>query len=194
MSVRTSHLHNLTFLVIINDDEQNLCSRMSTSLRRLTRTFSGAFNAAVSRLDRSLDPRQTILRLRAHRWCTRDGVYLFHIANATFWLVLMEVPRFPYKLAIPLLYTVALLVPLTSQFFLPATPVFSWLLTYYSNRFTPAAWRPPISVSLLPTLESVLYGANISPTAPKSTCPVCHPVRPFSEFGSKLPGLARFRR
>lgn len=145
---------------------------MSTSLRRLSRTFAGAFNAAVSRLDKSLDPRQTILRLRAHRWCTRDSIYLFHIANATFWLVLMQAPRFPYKLAIPLLYTVALLVPLTSQFFLPATPVFSWLLTYYSNRFTPATWRPPISVSLLPTLESVLYGANISDILTRFTHPI----------------------
>ena len=146
--------------------------KMSSRLRRLTRTFSSAFKAAVARLDKSLDPRQTILRLKGHKWRIGDSVYIFHIVNATFWLILMQAPAFPYKLAIPLLYAAALLVPLTSQFFLPATPVFSWLLTFYSNRFTPAAWRPSISVSLLPTLESVLYGANISDILTRFTHPV----------------------
>ena len=146
--------------------------RMLSRLRRLAWTFSTALNAAIARLDKSLDPMQSILRLRGHKWFIGDTVYLFHIANATFWLILMQSPRLPYKLAIPLLYAIALLVPLTSQFFLPATPVFSWLLTFYSNRFTPAAWRPSISVSLLPTLESVLYGANISDILTRFTHPV----------------------
>ena len=30
------------------------------------------------------------------------------------------------------------------------------------NRFIPAAWRPPIWVKVLPTLENILYGANLS--------------------------------
>ena len=145
---------------------------MSSSLRRLTRTFSCAFTAAVARLDKSLDPRQSLQRLRAYRWTFSDSIYLFHVANATFWLTLMQVPRFPYKLAIPILYLLALLVPLTGQFFLHATPVFSWLLTFYSNRFTPPSWRPSISVSLLPTLESVLYGANISDILTRFTHPI----------------------
>lgn len=145
---------------------------MLSRLRRLMRTFSSAFNAAVARLDKSMDPKQTILRLKGYKWRIADSVYIFHIVNATFWLILMQAPPFPYKLAIPLLYTVALLVPLTSQFFLPATPVFSYLLTFYSNQFTPTAWRPSISVSLLPTLESVLYGANISEILTRFTHPV----------------------
>ena len=84
----------------------------------------------------------------------------------------MRVPGFPLKLGIPILYTIALLVPFTSQFFVPATPVFSWLITYYSSQFTPVAWRPAISVALLPALESVLYGANISDILTRFTHPV----------------------
>lgn len=84
----------------------------------------------------------------------------------------MRVPGFPLKLGIPILYIIALLVPFTSQFFVPATPVFSWLITYYSSQFTPVSWRPGISVALLPALESVLYGANISDLLTRFTHPI----------------------
>ncbi|KAF7789146.1 hypothetical protein EIP86_000083 [Pleurotus ostreatoroseus] len=84
----------------------------------------------------------------------------------------MQVPGFPLKLLIPILYAILLLVPLTCQFFLPATPVVSWLLAFYSNRFIPASYRPWISVVLLPTLESVLYGANISDILTRFTHPL----------------------
>ncbi|KNZ80471.1 Inositol phosphorylceramide synthase [Termitomyces sp. J132] len=84
----------------------------------------------------------------------------------------MYEPGFPMKLVIPVLWSLVLLVPLTSQFFLPATPILMWLITYYSSRFIPTSWRPNISVSLLPTLESVLYGANISDILTRFTHPI----------------------
>ncbi|EDR02215.1 uncharacterized protein LACBIDRAFT_159277, partial [Laccaria bicolor S238N-H82] len=49
-----------------------------------------------------------------------------------------------------------------NAFFLPATPIFAYLITFHTSRFIPASWRPAIFVSLLLTLESILYGANIS--------------------------------
>ncbi|CAL1702744.1 unnamed protein product [Somion occarium] len=84
----------------------------------------------------------------------------------------MQVPGFPLKLMIPTLYSVAVLIPFTSQFFVPATPVFAWLLTFYSSRFIPDEYRPIPSVVLLPTLESVLYGANISDILTRWTHPL----------------------
>jgi len=84
----------------------------------------------------------------------------------------MEVPGFPLKLVIPILYAIAVLIPFTSQFFFPAMPVFAWLLTFYTSRFIPDGYRPGISVVLLPTLESVLYGANISDILTRWTHPV----------------------
>ncbi|KAJ6632567.1 hypothetical protein B0H10DRAFT_2172302 [Mycena sp. CBHHK59/15] len=131
-----------------------------------------AFVAAVGRLDKSLSPRDTISRLRRHTFTWSDSIYIFHLASVAFWLPLMQVPAYPVKLVIPLLFSVALLVPFTSQFFLPASPVFAWLLMYYTSRFIPPAWRPTISVSLLPTLESVLYGANISDILTRFTHPI----------------------
>ncbi|KAJ7119599.1 PAP2-domain-containing protein [Mycena epipterygia] len=135
-------------------------------------TIYRAFLAAVGRLDKSLSPKDTINRLRRHTFTWSDSIYIFHLASVAFWLPLMQVPGYPIKLVIPLLFSVALLVPLTSQFFLPAAPVFAWLLMFYTSRFIPPAWRPTVSVSLLPTLESVLYGANISDILTRFTHPI----------------------
>ena len=74
----------------------------------------------------------------------------------------MSSPPFPIKLVIPLAYTVSLLLPITSQFTLPATSIFTWLTLFFAARFIPAESRPRIHVNLLPALEAVLYGANIS--------------------------------
>ena len=142
-----------------------------TMSRPLKRVWA-AFLAAVGRLDKSLSPSDTIQRFKKHNFTLADTVYLFHIFLATFWLAIMQAPGFPLKLLIPLLYSILLLVPLTCQFFLPAAPVLSWVLAFYSNRFIPSAFRPTISVVLLPTLESVLYGANISDILTRFTHPV----------------------
>ncbi|OCH85081.1 PAP2-domain-containing protein [Obba rivulosa] len=132
------------------------------SVVRTFRQLAAAFVAAVGRLDKSLSPKDTIKRLQQHQFTLSDSVYVFHLALAAFWISLMQAPGFPLKLLIPILWILALLIPFTSQFILPATPVLSWVLTFYSSRFIPASHRPTISVVLLPTLESVLYGANIS--------------------------------
>lgn len=139
---------------------------------RTIRVFSSAFVAAVGRLDKSLSPSVTISRLRAHTFTASDSIYIFHLLLALLWLYIMEVPGFPLKLLIPALFTAALLVPFTSQFFFRAIPIFAWLLTFYSARFIPPEYRPTISVVLLPTLESVLYGANISDILTRFTHPM----------------------
>ncbi|KAF9554909.1 inositolphosphorylceramide synthase [Agrocybe pediades] len=150
-------------------------SSLPFPLSAVVQPFSDVVHALIAgaaRLDKSFNPLVTLQRLRAHRFTLWDTIYIFHIANATMWLTLMTDPGYPTKLAIPVLYTIALLIPFTSQFFVPATPVFSWILSWYSSRFMPSEWRPSISVSLLPTLESVLYGANISDILTRFTHPI----------------------
>jgi hypothetical protein len=131
-----------------------------------------AFLVKTSQLDLSLSPKDTIAKLKAHQYRKRDALYILHASAACFWLYIMEKPPFPYKLGIPILFVLGLLIPLTSQFLFPAIPVLAWVLTYFSSRFLPASHRPPISVTVLPTLESVLYGANISDILTRFTHPV----------------------
>ncbi|SJX61695.1 related to AUR1-inositol phosphorylceramide synthase [Sporisorium reilianum f. sp. reilianum] len=119
--------------------------------------------AAASRLSFSTSLRENLDRFRA--WSPSKGErfkYGFLLFIALFSLLVMESPAFPYKLIIPALYTATLLLPVTSQFFLPAAPIFAWLILFYSCKFIPASYRPHIWVSVLPTLETIWYGANIS--------------------------------
>ncbi|GAA5822382.1 hypothetical protein JCM3770_002373 [Rhodotorula araucariae] len=127
---------------------------------------------AISRLEISFDVQLSLRRLRRYGWkWSRDWEYAVDLALAIFSLAVMAQP-FVFKLFLVAVYTAALLIPFTSQFFLPATPIFSWLLLFYSSQFIPKSWRPHIWVSVLPTLESVLYGANISDLLTRWTNPV----------------------
>ncbi|KAH9849139.1 PAP2-domain-containing protein [Lenzites betulinus] len=135
------------------------------------RRVGAAFVAAVGRLDKSLSPQDTLNRLGQHKWAPSDLIYVFQFTLATFWLFVMQVPIF-IKLMIPLLYATALLIPFTSQFFLPAGPIFLYLLSFFSSKDIPMHYRPTPSVVLLPTLESVLYGANVSDILTRFTHPI----------------------
>jgi membrane-associated phospholipid phosphatase len=55
-----------------------------------------------------------------------------------------------------------LIIPLTRQFFLPFLPIAVYLMLFFSCQFISAEYRPPIWVRLLPSLENILYGANLS--------------------------------
>lgn len=144
---------------------------MGLSPTRTLNTVFAALVAAISRLDKSLDPADTIAKLRSYRFKTEDSVYIVHIASALFWVYLWPLV-WPLKLGIPLLFVCGLLIPLTSQFLVPAIPVLSWVVMFFSSRFIPENYRPGISVSLLPTLETVLYGANISDVLTRFTHPI----------------------
>ncbi|KAK0539941.1 Phosphatidylinositol:ceramide phosphoinositol transferase (IPC synthase) [Tilletia horrida] len=118
---------------------------------------------ASTRLETSHSPSINLRRLRAYHFSRGEKIkYAILLSFALFSLWIMRVPGFPLKLAIPLLYAGLLLMPITSQFFLPAAPILCWLLFFYSSKFIPATARPHIWVSLLPTLETIWYGANIS--------------------------------
>jgi hypothetical protein len=101
----------------------------------------------------------------------RELTFCFFAQLALFSLSVMAHPLL-FKIFLVSVYSLAMLVPFTSQFFLPATPIFSWLLLFYSSQFIPKDYRPHIWVSVLPTLESVLYGANISDLLTRHTHPI----------------------
>ncbi|GAA5995955.1 phosphatase PAP2 family protein [Rhodotorula paludigena] len=127
---------------------------------------------AVSRLEISFDVQLSLRRVKRYGFkLGRDWEYVADLLLALFSLYVMAQPVV-FKLFLIVAYTAALLIPFTSQFFLPATPVFTWLLFFYSSQFIPKSWRPHIWVSVLPTLESVLYGANISDLLTRWTNPI----------------------
>jgi membrane-associated phospholipid phosphatase len=79
-----------------------------------------------------------------------------------FSLTIIESPGPLAKTAIFTALLISLLLPMTRQFFLPFLPIAGWLLFFYACQFIPSDWRPAIWVRVLPALENILYGANIS--------------------------------
>ena len=150
--------------------------------------ISNAFLSQTSRLDTSISPASTIAKLRSHKITKGDLIYVLHAAGALFWLYIMEEPTY-LKLAVSICMILGLLIPLTSQFLVPAIPVLAWVLTFYSSRFLSPVRRPPISVTILPTLETVLYGANISDILTRFTHPILDVIAwlPYGVLHFSLP-------
>ncbi|KAL1411384.1 Ribonucleases P/MRP protein subunit pop1 [Vanrija albida] len=128
--------------------------------------------AAFQRLDLRLSPASTIERAR--KWQpSASGVAQLAIMFAV-WVYALSVMTAPLlvRIAIPALWALVVLVPFSSQLMWPATPVLTWVILFFSARYIPSDARPAIHVNLLPALESVMYGANISDLQTRYTHPL----------------------
>lgn len=117
---------------------------------------------ALVRLNRSWDIRESIAKVRQHQWKKRDLQYAVTAIVFTFCFCIIKNPPFLIRLAIALLLLLGCLLPITSQFFFSALPIFTWLILFYSCQFIPHTWRPRIYVRVLPAMETILYGGNLS--------------------------------
>jgi len=70
-------------------------------------------------------------------------------------------------------YIYLIAAPATSQFFLPFLPTGTYLILFYSCGFINPKYRPPIFVRLLPGLETIFYGGDLSATLAASPNSVC---------------------
>ncbi|KAF9288992.1 Aureobasidin resistance protein Aur1 [Mortierella alpina] len=104
------------------------------------------------------------------RYTLYDLQYLFLFAIFVFCYTLIERP-----LWIKLPLSVFLIAPLfpqrTRTFMLPFLTIAAWLGLFYACRFIPSRWRPHIFTSVLPTLDNILYGENLSGLLASSTSP-----------------------
>ncbi|KAI9728252.1 MAG: Aureobasidin resistance protein Aur1 [Cirrosporium novae-zelandiae] len=121
---------------------------------------SPASNLAT--LQTSFAPADTLRALRNHQWSYYDGQYIILIILGIFSLSMIESPGAIIKTGIASLLLTSLLLPITRQFFLPFLPIITYLVFFYACGFIPSEYRPPISVRVLPALENIFYGANIS--------------------------------
>ncbi|TVY55524.1 Inositol phosphorylceramide synthase catalytic subunit aur1 [Lachnellula cervina] len=132
--------------------------------RRLRSKFRSAQSpaSAIASIETSFNPKDSIRALRHHRWSIYDGHYLILIILAIFSLSISQAPGPLVKTGAAALLMLALLMPITRQFFLPFLPIATWLVFFFNARFIPAEYRPHIWVKVLPALENIFYGANLS--------------------------------
>ncbi|KAG0310347.1 Aureobasidin resistance protein Aur1, partial [Linnemannia gamsii] len=113
----------------------------------------------------------TIQPLQKHRYTLYDLQYVFLFALFSFCYYIMDKPVW-FKLPIAL-GAIGLLIPKkTRQFMLPFFAIAAWLILFYCCRFIPSEWRPHIFTSVLPALENILYGGNISELLAQTTTPL----------------------
>ncbi|KAF8962853.1 hypothetical protein BDZ97DRAFT_2019659 [Flammula alnicola] len=102
-------------------------------------TLRHAFLAAIKRVDTSLSPTRSIQRI----WT--PTLSIFHLVIGGSCLTI----RPSYTLAILFaIWMIALTIPFTSQFFVPATPMLLYLLTVHSVGLFPVRSLPIMSVHL----------------------------------------------
>jgi membrane-associated phospholipid phosphatase len=125
----------------------------------------------ITRLQTSFDVRRSFAALRRHKWRVHDLQYLLVFAVLLFSLSIMP-PAPLLKSGVMVILALVLLMPITQQFFLPSLPIWVYLVYFFSSRFIDADYRPHIWVKVLPALENVLYGANLSNIISAHTNPV----------------------
>ncbi|KAK3698789.1 Phosphatidylinositol:ceramide phosphoinositol transferase (IPC synthase) [Vermiconidia calcicola] len=118
--------------------------------------------SSIASLNTSLNPADTLRALRMHHWSYYDAQYLFLAIVGIFALCVIQSPGPFTKTLIVAVLMASLIIPLTRQFFLPFVPIAVYLLLFYSCQFISGEYRPPIWVRVLPSLENILYGANLS--------------------------------
>lgn len=118
--------------------------------------------SSIASLNTSINPADTLRALRTHHWSYYDAQYLFLAIVAIFSLCVIQSPGAFTKTCIVAGYMGLLVIPMSGQFFLPFLPVAVYLMLFYSCGFISAQFRPPIWVRVLPSLETMLYGANLS--------------------------------
>ncbi|KAG9319434.1 hypothetical protein KVV02_001188 [Mortierella alpina] len=106
--------------------------------------------------------------LQQHRYTLYDLQYLFLFAIFVFCYTMIR-----RSLWIKLPLAVFIIAPLfpqrTRAFMLPFLAIAAWLGLFYACRFIPSGWRPHIFTSVLPTLDNILYGGNLSNLLASST-------------------------
>ncbi|PSK56900.1 hypothetical protein B9Z65_6524 [Elsinoe australis] len=121
-----------------------------------------SLTSSVTSLQTSFNPADTLKSLRTHHWSYYDAQYLLIAVVGIFSLCVIQSPGPLAKFAVATLLMTSLVLPITRQFFLPFLPVATWLIFFYACGFIGGEYRPPIWVRVLPALENILYGANLS--------------------------------
>ncbi|GAA5798611.1 hypothetical protein EDC94DRAFT_654836 [Helicostylum pulchrum] len=109
----------------------------------------------------------------SRKWSFYDLQYILLATILTVEFIIIESPSLIPRILLASLFIASFWIPYVRRFTVPALPIFTWLITFYACQFIPMNYRPThIFVNLLPTLERILYGANLSEIISQHTNPV----------------------
>ncbi|CCC70320.1 hypothetical protein NCAS_0E02500 [Naumovozyma castellii] len=126
-------------------------------------------NCHLADLDTRWNPRIGIRRLKSYQPTRYDYLHYGFMGSVWLFVLITNPAPFILKLIFYSLLILLFLIPITSQFFFNALPILTWLSLYFTSSYFPAESRPPITVKVLPTIETMLYGDNLSDILATST-------------------------
>ncbi|CAH2349998.1 inositol phosphorylceramide synthase [[Candida] railenensis] len=116
----------------------------------------------LSDLSFETNPKLTINQFLHRSWSYREILHYSFLSSIIFFVFIIFPANFFLKLLILSAFITCFIIPLTSQFFVHALPIFTWLALFFSAGKIPTSWKPAISVKVLPAMETILYGDNLS--------------------------------
>lgn len=99
------------------------------------RLRGGSPTTAITQLEISISPSDTIRALKKHQWSIWDGQYVLLAILGIFCLSIMAFPSPLFRTFVAALLLSSLLIPLTRQFFLPFLPIIAYLVLFYSCKY-----------------------------------------------------------
>jgi hypothetical protein len=90
--------------------------------------------SSIADIETTFSPIPTLQALRTHRWTVYDLQYALFFSLGLFAMCISPSPSPLLKAGAVLLLSAALLMPVTSQFFLPFLPILTWLIFFFSCR------------------------------------------------------------
>ena len=89
--------------------------------------------SSITSLQTSFNPADTLKSLRTHQWSAFDAQYLLLAIVGIFSLCVIQSPGPFVKTMVATALMLALLLPVTRQFFLPFLPIAAWLVFFFAN-------------------------------------------------------------
>ncbi|KAK5959661.1 inositol phosphorylceramide synthase PWA37_003024 [Arxiozyma heterogenica] len=126
-------------------------------------------NSDVSELETSLNIKKSIQSIKNYRWTWKSICHYGFMASILLFTFITNPLPWIIKCSIYSFLILLFLIPLTSQFFFNALPIFTWLSLYFTSSYFSPDKRPPITVKVLPAIETILYGDNLSDILATST-------------------------
>lgn len=108
------------------------------------------------------DVKISIQKFKNHTWTAKEVFHYGFLSSVILFTFVISPLALVVKTPILLAFITCFLIPLTSQFFVHALPILTWVALFFSASKIPDSWKPPISVKFLPAVETILYGDNLS--------------------------------
>lgn len=141
---------------------------MATALKRFFLSDKPP-HSHLADLETSFNPKITFKKISKFKPKTGDYLH-YGFLSFIFLFVLFENPAsWFYKISFYAFLLLLFIIPITSQFFFNALPILAWVALYFTSSYIPSTHRPKITVRVLPAVETVLYGDNLSELLATST-------------------------